>query len=163
MKYAMSFLVVVLAVGMTACDSDNSTGPLAPIGIQKLIGDLPHGPIDPQQLVGRWEGTYKFTRHGNHDSPHGIRFNIQMEFTDTSYWFDEVPSSGICSNYGGGPYWVENRQMRFEDHTFRPALCIFYCLMHGSFSYRNNQNVTFLNLIHHSRYFHVQVKLRKVE
>jgi len=156
-------LLAILVVGVAACNSDNPTKPLAPIGTQKLVADLRQEPVDPQQLVGRWEGTYTFTSHHITDLPHRVRFNIHMEFTDTSYWFDEVPSSGICSNYGGGPYWIENREMRFEDHTFRPDLCIFYCLMHGSFSYRNNQDVTFLKLIQHSRYFHVQVKLRKVE
>ncbi len=154
-------LLAILVVGVAACNSDNATKPYAPTGTQKLVADLRHEPVDPQQLVGRWEGTYKFTWHQTTNRPRATRFNIQMEFTDTSYQFREVPWFGVCSNYGGGPYWVENREIRFEDHLIRNQMCMWY-LLYGSFSYRTNHEVTLLSMIQQSGDFRVHVKLRKV-
>lgn len=161
MKRLTLLLTLLPAVFLTSCNSDHPTEPLDPGFAQTVVGGLLHD-FDPQQLVGRWEGSYLFVGQSNHAALHRKRFDIELEFTDSTFAFREESCTGVCCNYGGGPFWVEDRTISLEDQSPRNGLCLWY-FIHGDFSYRTNRDVTILNLSQRSDNFRVQIRLKRVE
>ncbi|MFQ6008394.1 MAG: hypothetical protein ACE5K8_05505, partial [Candidatus Zixiibacteriota bacterium] len=66
-------LLLVALVGVVGCSSDKSTEPFVP--------------INPEQLIGRWEGSYSLTYNASTDSSYTFQTAVWIVFTDSSFEF----------------------------------------------------------------------------
>ena len=141
-------LLILLLLAIVSCDSDKSTNGVADTFV----------PIDPQELIGRWEGTYALTYNMNTDSTYTTEVDMWIEFSDTTFSF-HGDSFGPCGTWGGGSYTVDGKILEFEDHCARTTMCFWENILNGGFGYTYESAVSELRLTQRldSYLWHVEI------
>ena len=143
-------LLSLLLLTIVSCDSDKCCDSDRPADT--------FVPIDIQQLIGRWEGTYALTYDTGTDSARTNEVDMWIVFTDTSFSF-QGESFDVCGTWGKGSYLVKGKVLEFEDESFRPNICTWENILMGEFTYNYDSSVPDLRMTRRwgSLLWHVEI------
>ena len=140
-------LFLLLLMGFVGCDSDKPTKPFVP--------------IETQQLIGRWDGSYSLTYNAGTDSSYTFQTDIWVVFTDSSFEFRGVDGVGPCGTWGRGTYSVKGNELWFQDECPRHTICTWENILQGRFRYDCSSDATELRMAQHLGDFLWRVELTK--
>ena len=119
-------------------------------------------PIAPNDLIGRWEGTYALTYHIGTDSTYTYEVGMWIEFSDTSFSFQGDDHSHPCGTYGAGTYTIEGEVIEFRDNLPRIMICSWENVLNDEFNYHYEPTATELRLTQRWESYLWQVEITKV-